>query len=1229
MDSLNGENVKSDSRNPTSENTNETTPPPSTHIRRRHHRETSHARHRGDDSQEPYYFLSEPSMSEEGSSSQYTGTPASPMNGADITMINSPSNTSLSSLGSPGGTGGATRKAMMIRKKSYFTKNPIGQFESSLGPMEEVLNSSLEEQEIKNDDEGTEEGGEIKEDKEQKVLASENMDECIRILSSDTDYNDNFEMFQHSKDGMSVDSSTGVSSDEKVVIETEHKPVQVESLRNTSSMQTPESARYHTAVESPDNEDEDKSNSSFDESSSEEEKEYAASKSTSFTDPISPNSGHKPHFLNEPLANAEQLQNAEDDDKIVLLHDKIDDDEHQSEMDMSSILSEAKISPPIDPLLLATPPSKTSLVDDSILPDDQSVTPKRKTISRHSSVESIGIMDLTSRLDEVEDTGVISLEDSKAEHKKCTPRKANLSDTEKKTQHRRKRSGDIAAASIYAGGPDWVGMEHDKIPLPDQRGIDDDIEYFDNAPNFFTDSRRRFKKGLEASVSDNPAEMYQSNEDISAHFSPRITLSNHKQEETTRNPSLNQEPYLRRNDSFGDRSTSSHDSESNFSWISQRTFQTRETVNGGDHMQENVDFSSQTRDTNGSRLHTTSLYSADDNGPIRAQQLLNSRSDHVSKERSESLGLMPPPLERQLGIENEINHFQSRVHIRSKSDDSGFNSVASAKCIAGLEIEEDAYPTYTCPRCGTKQREFFTVASVHKDSKGGSGGWMVVIFISYMIGALFLFGWEEGWPKLDCFYFSVMTLTTTGPGDYVPVDDSAKIICSIFIYFGICCIGLSLGYLQAHALDDAARKTADDSRVLNCPTCNNISGFASPKSKRRIQNLQNVDEKLSGIVWDNQSVDDSLLSDENNSLDQNPPMDLPMDRPFRTRHQSLLSTTAAKNIFDPGYESYANRIRNDKGSTSRKRHGMKAFESETNYIANDDDASSASSLSLKISASEEDIFHPVSRMRAAKYIFLTMKQAFANSLFVIAIGSVAFYFIEGWTAVDAFYYTCNLFTTLGFGDIVPVTSAGKFFAGIYGLIATVVLLQILSMVSMIPLELRKRRIENSVLLQFGDELDDEALSELAFGPLMRRLELSEYSPEGLGQCTREMFSLGMLIRLGKITEQDVRSTFAAFRKLDRDNDGLLTSREIIMTTVERRKRAAMKEEVRETMGNLLPQKRVRNASPIEPHTVSETTGLLAHSSSEHGRQAQYGMEVENGDGTVPHGLSDEMKHEMV
>ena len=89
--------------------------------------------------------------------------------------------------------------------------------------------------------------------------------------------------------------------------------------------------------------------------------------------------------------------------------------------------------------------------------------------------------------------------------------------------------------------------------------------------------------------------------------------------------------------------------------------------------------------------------------------------------------------------------------------------------------------------------------------------------------------------------------------------------------------------------------------------------------------------------------------------------------------------------------------------------------------------------------------------------------------------------------------------------------------------------------------------------QFGESVDDATLMELATGPLVKRLQLAAYRADGLHECTREMFALGMLVRLGKVTERDVRSTYAAFNRLDLDKDGKLSSKEIILSTVQRQR----------------------------------------------------------------------------
>jgi hypothetical protein len=67
--------------------------------------------------------------------------------------------------------------------------------------------------------------------------------------------------------------------------------------------------------------------------------------------------------------------------------------------------------------------------------------------------------------------------------------------------------------------------------------------------------------------------------------------------------------------------------------------------------------------------------------------------------------------------------------------------------------DEKAFPTYVCPVCKTRQREFFTVTSAPRQFESPSG-YIAVYFGIYVIGALYIFGLQEGWGKLDCFYFA-------------------------------------------------------------------------------------------------------------------------------------------------------------------------------------------------------------------------------------------------------------------------------------------------------------------------------------------------------------------------------------------------------------------------------------------------------------------------------------------
>lgn len=369
----------------------------------------------------------------------------------------------------------------------------------------------------------------------------------------------------------------------------------------------------------------------------------------------------------------------------------------------------------------------------------------------------------------------------------------------------------------------------------------------------------------------------------------------------------------------------------------------------------------------------------------------------------------------------------------------------------------------------------------------------------------------------------------------MPNNNAAKIICSIFIYFGVSCIGLLLGSMHASSLDDAAKKQAKENRISSCVNCARKQGYPAPHTstywfgkQSSLRNSMRNFKRSSIKTASSANETTSLLSLERttypttssswynprgtisrlNTIDETKhhgnlgwksgkspdtssyqapaaPIET-MQRQSNTR-QYPVESPAMTNIFDPAYKS-SNRRRIETDTTvnasntnnlasetstaplSRSGTGphFHVFDDSISDIDNTDNTSQCSGWSTFSHPAEADtdILSPVSKIKAAKYVFLTLKQAFTNSLFVILIGSVGFYFIEKhMTVVDAFYFTTVLLTTVGYGDIVPKTPEGKLFCTVYSLVAGAVLLHQMSMISMIPLELRRRRIERSVLLQ--------------------------------------------------------------------------------------------------------------------------------------------------------------------
>lgn len=63
-------------------------------------------------------------------------------------------------------------------------------------------------------------------------------------------------------------------------------------------------------------------------------------------------------------------------------------------------------------------------------------------------------------------------------------------------------------------------------------------------------------------------------------------------------------------------------------------------------------------------------------------------------------------------------------------------------------------------------------------------GIVSLMALTVLVGTLF-YHHVEGWRYLDALYFSVMTLTTVGFGDFVPQTDAGKLFTAVYVFLGV------------------------------------------------------------------------------------------------------------------------------------------------------------------------------------------------------------------------------------------------------------------------------------------------------------------------------------------------------------------------------------------------------------------------------------------------------------
>lgn len=132
------------------------------------------------------------------------------------------------------------------------------------------------------------------------------------------------------------------------------------------------------------------------------------------------------------------------------------------------------------------------------------------------------------------------------------------------------------------------------------------------------------------------------------------------------------------------------------------------------------------------------------------------------------------------------------------------------------------------------------------------------------------------------------------------------------------------------------------------------------------------------------------------------------------------------------------------------------------------------------------------------------------------------------TFVDLVYFLCVSMTTVGLGDIHPVSNLGKAYALVWLVFTSLGFAAVLNQYAELKVKLRERELAEKLL---RDDIGDRMFGEI--------------DGDGSNALSEAEFLGYMMCKLGKASPEDIRGIISRFRELDKDGSGVITKDEII------------------------------------------------------------------------------------